>query len=129
MRLIGLAAVITAILAFAFVGTASAGWRSNEFVSPSGNIHCEFINYGRGITCMLAHNRRQVAVSNVGRAYEVYNWPDPYVTYQYVLAYGQTWTSHGNGRYFCRSFPAQMVCGNRWTGHGFSISRQRIRTW
>jgi len=116
-------AVMVAALA---VPSAALAWRSNEFVSPSGNIQCEFLDYGSGITCMLANNRRQAVVAARGRGYEVRNWPDPFVTYQYVLRYGQTWTAE---RYTCRSFVSAMVCSNRWTGHGFSISRQGIRTW
>lgn len=125
-----IAATALAASAFgAFSGDALA-WRSNEFVSPSGNIHCEFINYGTGVTCMLRHNRRQAVISNTGRGYEVRNWPDPFVTYAYVLAYGREWCAPLNcGRYYCRSFSAAMVCGNRWTGHGFSIAREGIRTW
>lgn len=121
-RLFVLAALVAALAAV----PAASAWRSNEFVSPSGNIHCEFIDYGAGVTCMLANNRRQAAVSARGRGFEVRNWPDPYVTFQYVLGYGRSWTA---GRYYCRSFVSAMVCGNRWTGHGFSIAREGIRTW
>ena len=117
--------IATLTLSLLLVPSALA-WRSNEFVSPSGNIHCELLDYGTGITCMLANNGRQATVSRFGPGYRVYNWPNPYVTYRYVLRYGQEWDANP---YYCRSFTTAMVCGNRRTGHGFSIARQGIRTW
>jgi hypothetical protein len=41
-----------------------------------------------------------------------------------ILAYGH---SASGGRYTCKSTKSAMVCRNRRSGHGFSLSRQRYR--
>lgn len=132
MKRLLIAAIFLALL---IPNVANANWRSNEFVSPTGNIQCWYwtpgshIGYtwrGWGITCMTANNRRQVAIAISGHGFIVNNWPDPPVTYQHTLNYG---TSYNAGRFECLSYTTQMVCNNNWTKHGFSISRSSIRTW
>jgi hypothetical protein len=126
------------IMVFILTSSASAeaGWRSNVFVSPTRNIHCQYYPYGpnfaRGyagptIACMTLNNRREVALRVYGgRGFEVYNWPDPIATpFTHVLYYGQTYIAQ---RLQCMSNFTNMSCRSSY-GHGFSINRDSIQTW
>jgi hypothetical protein len=122
--------LIATIAALALAGQASASdaWKGNAFTSPSRNILC---NYSlseslSSIACFARNNGRVVVLlAEGGKAFKGGSRSDRPTPFTPVLPYGQTWTAP---RLQCKSTTAYMACRSSF-GHGFSISRNSIRTW
>jgi hypothetical protein len=131
---LGLAAVLAVLGAAFAAGPAAAALKG--FDSPSGNIGC--VMESRGVRCDIRDHEWQappppknceldygggVAVDAGGRAAYVCAG-DTALNSGPALAYGK---SQSFGRYRCTSEEAGMRCVNRRNGHGFLLSRQRVR--
>jgi len=125
--------VLTVVLLFSALVSASAAsatssWSANSFVDPTGNVQCKYAGPAGGILCREITTGKAALVHRTGadkitRIAKGIDWePD----YRYVLAYGDHYRA---GRFFCRSFTKQMICGNTDNGHGFAISRRGVATW
>jgi hypothetical protein len=129
-KLVPVAALITALAAAAPASAATF------FHSPSGNIRC--VIDGTSFTrCDITHrdwspppqpqscnfdwgNTLQVGLRGRGRFRCVSDAVDPGRT----LDYGK---SIKRGRFRCRSRMSGIRCVNVRNGHGFALSRQRVR--
>jgi hypothetical protein len=128
-----LAAVATVLGALLAAGPASA---AVSFHSPSGNIRC-LIAAKTYTRCDVTHrdwrpppkprscefdwgNTLEVGLRGRGRFGCVSDAIDP----GRVLAYGE---SIARGRFRCRSRRSGMRCTNTRNGHGFALSRERVR--
>jgi hypothetical protein len=117
---------ILALCAFGAVlaSPASASWRSNNWMSPSGNIRCVFDDNRDAITCGTASPRRSVTLFADGHTGRGRFLPN---SRGFVLGYGQTWQSHySDASTTCWSSKRGMDCSNYYGG--FTISRERITT-
>ncbi|HEY1370702.1 MAG TPA: DUF6636 domain-containing protein [Gaiellaceae bacterium] len=125
-----LLAVAVAVLAFAQpAGSATATVR--WFHSPTGNIQCEVASRGPGGTfafCQTFKAPRSATLRRDGRTRVcrgvgcLGNGPEN----AFTLRYGRSVTV---GPFRCTSRRSGMRCIVRASGHGFAISRERLRVF
>ena len=103
--------------------SSSQAWSSNWFQSPSGNIRCRY--FGDSIACTTLSNGRVAVATLSGSAYwGYYNYSFPGGP---VLYYGQYYNVPG--RFRCLSRSDGMYCLSLYSGHGFGIAREFVRTY
>ena len=112
------------------VPSTRSDWRTNFFVSPSGNIVCGYFgDNGGALLCYTRNNRNLVSLGKHDRAYffphdgsiaglAAHHGP--------VLHYGDEWTLRPF--FLCQSEFVGMTCTNA-SGHGFEIDRTRVHAW
>lgn len=105
---------------------AATGWESDSFVDPSGYVQCRYVRDSVSLICRETRRGWSAIIHRSGAAETTHLRLRVQPDYRYVLGYGQTYNA---GRLFCRSFMTQMICGNRRSGHGFSISTHGVRAW
>lgn len=128
-----LTAALAATFAFALVASASA---FKGFVSPTHNIGC--VMDKQAVRCDIRDHSWQsppkpksceldygggVVVGHSGKA-EFVCAGDTTLEAGPVLAYGE---SVRKGRFRCTSMETGMRCVNRRNGHGFLLSKQKVR--
>jgi hypothetical protein len=106
------------------VPVASAqAFTSNNFVSPTGNIHCAYTRSAIG--CQTMNDGFIVAVGRYGRA--VHSRISRTLPWGPTLTYGASYS--GGGAFRCISTVNGMTCTSLLSGHGFFINRTRYRTF
>jgi hypothetical protein len=125
-----------AVSALLLAAGASGATAYKGFESPTHNIGC--IMFANGARCDISHHSwplpkkpkscefdygGSVDVNDTGRG--TYGCvSDSAFGAGPVLPYGETLRK---GRYVCKSEEIGVRCRNRRTGHGFLVSRQRVR--
>jgi hypothetical protein len=125
-----LAIVVTAVAVAVTSGSASAavGWRA--FQTPSGNIRCEFTGHGAFfVRCGRLNDGLTLELGDVGRAARndgaVHGVASRY-RHPLTLRYGMRW-SNAVWHLSCVSRSTGLARANK--RHGFSLSRDAVRTW
>jgi len=130
-------ALLIVALAAILLGAAATGASAYKgFESPSHNIGC--VLYDDGARCDIIHHSwplpkkpkscefdygGSVFIGDRGRG-EYGCVSDSAFGIGWVLSYGE---SMRKGRFVCTSEEAGVRCVNRRNGHGFFLSRQRVR--
>jgi hypothetical protein len=130
---------ITAMaVAFTFPSVAGA-WSEYYFRTPSGNIQCSFVhtdNADERIDCLVAST--SAGKYSYPLEYELDNWRTVQVwrtnqgvmgTPVHVLRYGQTLVRGYRRTFSCTSRFRGLTCRNRFSHHGFFLSRERRTTF
>src|SRR4051794_40922531 len=127
-----------AAIALAFPSVASA-WSEYYFRTPSGNIQCSFVhtdNANEKVDCLVASTA--AGKYDYPLAYELDTWRTVQVwrTNQgvmgepvHVLQYGQTLARGFRSAFTCTSQSSGLTCRNRFSHHGFFLSRDRRTTF
>jgi hypothetical protein len=134
--------VIAALVAALLVGGAQASASGlggiEPFHTPSGNINCGYVTFGRPfLRCDISSGlrpppRRHCDVDWVGLDLSATGRGAPDCAgdtiigpHSRALAYGTKWA---RGGFVCSSARTGLTCRNR-SGHGFFLSRQRWRVF
>jgi hypothetical protein len=129
-------AALALVLVFPSV---AAAWSEYYFRTPSGNIQCSFIhtdNADEKIDCLVASTAK--GKYGYPLEYEVDSWRTVQVwrTNQgvmgepvHVLQYGQTLVRGFRGTFTCASQFSGLTCRNRFSHHGFFLSRDKRSTF
>jgi len=102
---------------------SAAGWESNVFSSPTGNIRCRYAPNTQFVTCMTANDGWVAYLPRYGKA--VHDDYSTWIGYGRTLQYGQRWRAPG---FNCVSRFDGMTCRNQ-VGHGFVINRTDFESW
>lgn len=115
--------VIAAAAALAVGAASPAVAVLKQFHTPSGNIHCMYVNDpdlgGVFLECDVYSISRRFHLEPTGRPTR--SGRTDVINGGPVLAYGKTWRG---GPFVCVSRTAHLECRSTRSGHGFRLSKQ-----